>query len=561
MFKNLKIGVRLQGLLAIVLLLMAGLTMMGVQGLDAGYRDMATIYEGKLKPVRLSARLQRLLDDARTQVMLGLQHNPKNELSKLHDHPLSKHQDIIAKDVADVEATLKDLRQGREIPSEERALLDNLDSAARSYVQEGINPPLSALNVGTFDEANVALLKKTNPKAAAFSTASIQVREYYQKSSESLFLEAGRRNHEAEIAMMGTGIFAALLSIGLGLWITRGITKPLDEVVSVANAMAKGDFAVKVEADSQDETGRLKRAMHEMAAKLSQVIGEISATAGEINSAAQEVSATAQSLSQSSSEQASSVEETSSAVEQMTSSIAQNTENTTLTGNMANESFQHAAEGGAAVKETVDAMKQIADKIGIIDDIAYQTNLLALNAAIEAARAGEHGKGFAVVAAEVRKLAERSQVAAQEISGLAETSVQQAVRAGTLFEEIVPSIRKTSDLVGEIAAASQEQSLGADQINDAMGQMNKVTQQNASASEELAATAEEMSTQAGKMAELMSFFKVASALPAQALPSLAAERGMLPEASPAGRTKPGVRLGKRKSRASPLAMPHAPMPG
>ena len=173
----------------------------------------------------------------------------------------------------------------------------------------------------------------------------------------------------------------------------------------------------------------------------------------------------------------------------------------------------------------VQAMKQIADKIGIIDDIAYQTNLLALNAAIEAARAGDHGKGFAVVAAEVRKLAERSQVAAQEIGGVASNSVQLAEQAGALLDQIVPNIQKTSDLVQEITAASQEQTTGAAQINIAMGQMNQITQQNASASEELAATAEEMNAQASQLQELIGYFRLESAAHASKLPVVRNDRG------------------------------------
>jgi methyl-accepting chemotaxis protein len=195
----------------------------------------------------------------------------------------------------------------------------------------------------------------------------------------------------------------------------------------------------------------------------------------------------------------------------MTASINQNTENAKVTDSMASKAAKEATEGGQAVGNTVEAMKKIAGKIGIVDDIAYQTNLLALNAAIEAARAGEHGKGFAVVAAEVRKLAERSQVAAQEIGQVASGSVELAERAGKLLDEMVPSIKKTADLVQEIAAASQEQSSGVSQINAAVSQMSQTTQQNASSSEELAATAEEMSGQAEELQRSMSFFKVAGA--------------------------------------------------
>jgi methyl-accepting chemotaxis protein len=305
-------------------------------------------------------------------------------------------------------------------------------------------------------------------------------------------------------------ISAFIIAVLMAWFITRSITKPVSEAAAAAQELSEGNLTIKIKSDSKDETGQLMAAMETMVGKLTQIISEVNVASDALNNAAGQVSETAQSLSQSSSEQAASVEETTASIEQMTASINQNTENAKVTDGMATKSSSEAVEGGQAVKETVDAMKQIASKIGIIDDIAYQTNLLALNAAIEAARAGEHGKGFAVVAAEVRKLAERSQVAAQEIGQLAGSSVSMAERAGKLLDEMVPSIKKTSDLVQEIAAASQEQSSGVGQINGAMGQLNKATQQNASASEELAATAEEMGGQSAQLQELMSFFRLDS---------------------------------------------------
>ncbi|WP_301277554.1 methyl-accepting chemotaxis protein [Dechloromonas sp.] len=288
------------------------------------------------------------------------------------------------------------------------------------------------------------------------------------------------------------------------------VVSPIQDVQRVMGAMEQGDMTQTITKSYNGDFDTLKQAINNTIAKLSETVGQIITAADALSNASGQVSATAQSLSQSSSEQAASVEETTASLEQMTASVAQNTENAKVTDNMASKAAKEAGEGGEAVGKTVDAMKSIADKIGIIDDIAYQTNLLALNAAIEAARAGEHGKGFAVVAAEVRKLAERSQVAAQEIGELAGSSVKMAERAGHLLEEMVPSIQKTSDLVQEIASASQEQSSGVAQINNAMGQLNKATQQNASASEELAATAEELGGQAGQLQQLMEFFTLSA---------------------------------------------------
>jgi methyl-accepting chemotaxis protein len=285
------------------------------------------------------------------------------------------------------------------------------------------------------------------------------------------------------------------------------VVEPILDVQRVMAAMEGGTLTETIVKPYQGDFDTLKHAINNTIAKLSDTIGQINTAADALNNAAAQVSQTAQSLSQSSSEQAASVEETTSSIEQMTASISQNTENARVTDGMASKAAREANEGGEAVSQTVEDMKSIAGKIGIIDDIAYQTNLLALNAAIEAARAGDHGKGFAVVAAEVRKLAERSQIAAQEIGSLAGSSVVQAERAGNLLTEMVPSIRKTSDLVQEIAAASQEQSTGVTQINAAMSQLNQATQQNASASEELAATAEEMGSQSAQLTSLMSFFK------------------------------------------------------
>jgi methyl-accepting chemotaxis protein len=303
-------------------------------------------------------------------------------------------------------------------------------------------------------------------------------------------------------------VMAALLAI----WITRGITGPVAEAVEAARRIAAGDLRDLVQVTSADEIGLLQAAMRDMGAKLAEVVGEVRGGAEALTAASSQVSATSQTLSQGTGEQAASVEETTSSLEEMSASITQNAENSRQTEQMANQGARNADESGKAVNETVGAMKSIAEKISIIEEIAYQTNLLALNAAIEAARAGEHGRGFAVVATEVRKLAERAQKAAKEIGELAGSSVKVAEKSGVLIAELVPAIRKTADLVQEVAAASQEQSAGVGQVSKAMATVDQVTQRNASAAEELSSTAEEMSSQAEALLQIIGFFQVKEAM-------------------------------------------------
>jgi methyl-accepting chemotaxis protein len=379
---------------------------------------------------------------------------------------------------------------------------------------------------GHRDDASKLVMQQLVPLGAELRTAIAELSSIEDKLNEQAAVEARTAYLSARKIMLALGAAAVVFAILIAVVVTRSITRPLAKAVEVSGRLAEGDLTGKLEVTSRDETGLLLLAMDHMVSKLSHIISEVRSGAESLSSASEEVSATSQSLSQATSEQAASVEQTSASMEQMTASINQNTENAKVTDGMASKASQEAAEGGEAVRQTVAAMKQIAHKIGIIDDIAYQTNLLALNAAIEAARAGDHGKGFAVVAAEVRKLAERSQVAAQDIGQVATSSVELAERAGRLLDEMVPNIKKTSDLVQEITAASEEQSSGVGQINAAVNQLSKVTQQNASSSEELAATAEEMSSHAEQLQQLMSFFKLAGD-GAQAVGAAARSKGSI----------------------------------
>jgi methyl-accepting chemotaxis protein len=498
MFKNLGIGTRLGlgfGFVLVLLISVCSLAYIRVGELNAQVDNMVndkfpkTVWANDIvDQINLMARIMR-------NSLLVKQADIQKELDRLPaarkaiDENIGKLEKTVRSEAGKMGfAKLVDARKAYEV--DQAKFFEFIKAGKR---EEGI-------------DFMMTILRKSQ---AAYMAAIDELIKHQSDSMKKSGAESLAAATQTQTLVVILGLAATVLSALFGFWITRSITRPIGEAVDAANALAEGDLTVEIKVHANDETGRLKRAMSRMAGKLTQIISEVNSTSEALNNAASQVSATAQSLSQASSEQAASVEQTTASIEQMTASITQNTENAKVTDTMATKSSQEASDGGAAVKATVDAMQQIAGKIGIIDDIAYQTNLLALNAAIEAARAGEHGKGFAVVAAEVRKLAERSQVAAQEIGELAGSSVKMAEKAGKLLDEMVPSIKKTSDLVQEIAAASQEQSAGVGQINGAMGQLNKATQQNASASEELAATAEEMGGQASQLQELMAFFKIA----------------------------------------------------
>jgi len=311
--------------------------------------------------------------------------------------------------------------------------------------------------------------------------------------------------------MIAVAAVALLIAVLTAFWIANTISKGLTRANTVVREVAEGDLTKMAEITSHDEIGELLGNVNVMIERLRGVVADALSAADNVSSGSQELSASSEQVSQGATEQAASAEEASASMEQMAANIKQNADNAAQTEKIARQSAKDAEASGDAVNRAVDAMRTIAEKIGIVQEIARQTDLLALNAAVEAARAGEHGKGFAVVASEVRKLAERSQSAAAEISSMSSDTVKAARDAGEMLGRLVPDIRKTAELVSEISAACREQDIGASQINEAIQQLDKVTQQNAGASEEMSATSEELAAQAEELQASIAFFKVDTA--------------------------------------------------
>lgn len=363
-------------------------------------------------------------------------------------------------------------------------------------------------------------------------------------------LDTNKQYADTRNLVIGITLAALTIAIAFALWIAVGISAGLSRMMIVANAVAIGDLDQRVDIKSNDEikdlvnvfnamTDNLKAtaaladevangdltvqpkplsdkdtlglALQSMVERLRGVVTDALSASDNVSAGSQELSATSEQMSQGATEQAAAAEQASASMEEMAANIKQNADNAAQTEKISRQSAKDAESSGEAVNRAVDAMRTIAEKIGIVQEIARQTDLLALNAAVEAARAGEHGKGFAVVASEVRKLAERSQTAAAEISSVSGDTVKAAQEAGDMLQRLVPDIRKTAELVSEISAACREQDVGASQINEAIQQLDKVTQQNAGASEQMSATSEELAAQAEELQTSIAFFRTDSA--------------------------------------------------
>ncbi|KTR04329.1 hypothetical protein NS365_15775 [Aureimonas ureilytica] len=437
-----------------------------------------------------------------------------------------------------------------QLQTEFDATLTRVDERMRSYASLAASTPYGAEAKASLDHWTgfVPVLKEiftmgsVNTDAQAVEIAVTKIRpqtlalvQSFQDmiASESRKAEAMRTDIEdtyLSTRTLLTALVLAALLVGAGAasWMALSISRGLRRAVDLSEAIGAGDVSQRVEAKGSDEVGELLRSMNRMGEKLSTIVVDIRTSATQVASGSTQSAATAEQLSSGSTEQAAASEQASAAVEEMTANIRQNAENASQTEKMANISAVSAQKSREAIAGSLQAMETIADKVRVVQEIARQTDLLALNAAIEAARAGAHGKGFAVVASEVRKLAERSQAAAAEISDLSAGTLQVAQDAGRMFNDLVPDIQRTAELVSEISSACREQSVGIEQINQAIQQLDQVTQSNAGASNEMAATARQLSAEASSLADGVAFFKVGGEM----------RRGAPEDAKPAAAPKP-----------------------
>lgn len=532
MFDHMSLFAR-QTLLAlsmILLLMLSGL--LGLRGIWLEHQSMATMYQDRVQPMQQLITVSDLLTDLLqkqpqqiqqqgfvTAAQLQQQRQQQTEYQQLWQHYLSTR--LTTEEQRFVDALKADMVQA---------------SAQIQQLQQ-VYQPFNAIALASYLQQQ---------QAALVPALQQQFRQLIalQTQESALLYQQSEQNYQQSLQLMlGLILLSLAVSFLMAVLISRSILRQLGgepaTAVHIIQQIASGDLNVVIPVAASDQHSMLRH-LQQMVQRLADIIRQVRSSADTLSSASGQMSGTAQGLSQSSTEQAGSVEQTSSAMEQMSASIAQNNQNSTVTEAIAKDSASDAVIGGEAVRNTVKAMHQIAQKISIIDDIAYQTNLLALNAAIEAGRAGEHGQGFAVVAAEVRKLAARSQTAAKDIGDVAANSVALAEQAGQLLDQMLPAIQRTSELVQEISAASTEQSQGAGQINAAISQITQATQQNAAASEQLSTTSEELTAQAQQLQQLVAYFQLPgqSAEPRRAATHSHAAATSLTQAN-AGRKKPG----------------------
>ena len=556
---NLKIGTRLAagfGFLCVALVFMVG---QGTFMLGKINEGTDTIVNKRLPRIELSTRLQVEVN----RIALSL----RNIMLSDQDADRAAQHEAIAASRSKIDATIAELDKA--LTSERgRALLRKQQEFDAKYLK-GQQALLKLVDAGNDQGARAYLAKEMRPVLAGYQ-AVIDEQIAMQKDLSADDARAAAETYaQTRILMVALGLLVVAVACAMGWWITRSITRPLKHALDVANAVAAGDLTTRVEASTTCEVGQLLDALKTMNDNLVATVSTVRTGTDAIATASSQVSAGNQDLSARTEQQASSLEETASSMEELTGTVKQNADNARQANTLAATASGVATRGGKVIEEVVGTMAQIhaasgkiTDIIAVIDGIAFQTNILALNAAVEAARAGEQGRGFAVVAGEVRSLAQRSAAAAKEIKTLIDDSSEKVATgsrlvrdAGDTMGEIVQSVHRVADILGEISSASQEQSAGIEQVNQAITQMDDVTQQNAALVEEAAAASQALQEQADRLAAAVAVFKLDAAVtraaaPAPAARTVAVKRPVLTAAAPAraAAAKPAAPAARRAGK-------------